>query len=83
MKTDRLVHMANQIADFFASYPHDEAVAGTADHLKKFWDPRMRKALIEYAKGGGAGLRDLVTAAIPKLDPHREAVSDVRQPPGP
>jgi formate dehydrogenase subunit delta len=76
--------MANQIADFFAAYPHDEAVAGTADHLKKFWDPRMRKTLIEYANGGGAGLRDLVRAAIPKLDAHREASagSDVRQPPG-
>jgi len=68
MKTERLVHMANQIADFFAAYPRDEAVAGVADHLKKFWDPRMRAALIGHAKSGGGGLRDLVAAAIPKLD---------------
>ena len=31
----------------------------------------MRAALIEYAKGGGAGLQDLVTAAIPKIEPRR------------
>jgi formate dehydrogenase subunit delta len=68
MKTERLVHMANQIADFFAAYPREQAVAGVADHLRKFWDPRMRAALIEYAKGGGAGLRDLVAAAIVKLE---------------
>jgi len=68
MKTERLVHMANQIADFFAAYPRDEAVAGVADHLKKFWDPRMRTALIAHARSGGAGLRDLVAAAIPKLE---------------
>jgi formate dehydrogenase subunit delta len=69
MKPDRLVHMANQIADFFAAYPHDEAVAGIADHLKKFWDPRMRMALIAHAEAGGTGLRDLVTAAIPRIQP--------------
>jgi formate dehydrogenase subunit delta len=68
MKTERLVHMANQIADFFAAYPREQAVAGVADHLKKFWDPRMRAALIEYARNGGAGLRDLAAAAIVKLE---------------
>jgi len=68
MKADRLVHMANQIADFFAAYPREQAVAGVADHLRKFWDPRMRAALIAYAQGGGPGLRDLAAAAIVKLE---------------
>jgi formate dehydrogenase subunit delta len=71
MKTEHMVHMANQIAGFFASYPRDQAVDRVADHLKKFWEPRMRAALIEYAKGGGAGLQDLVAAAIPKIEPRR------------
>jgi hypothetical protein len=39
MTPDKMVHMANQIALFFASYPHDEAVAGVADHINKFWEP--------------------------------------------
>jgi uncharacterized membrane protein YoaT (DUF817 family) len=33
----RLVYMANQIATFFSAWPHDQAVAATADHLRKFW----------------------------------------------
>ena len=67
MKADRLVHMANQIADFFGSYPHEQSVAGVADHLHKFWDPRMRKQIIEYVGTDGAGLRDIALAAIKKL----------------
>jgi formate dehydrogenase subunit delta len=67
MKTERLIHMANQIADFFAAHPREQAVAGVADHLEKFWDPRMRMALVTYAEAGGDGLRELVTAAIPNI----------------
>ena len=67
MKAERLVHMANQIADFFGSYPHEQAVAGVADHLHKFWDPRMRKQIIEYVGTDGAGLRDIALAAIKQL----------------
>jgi formate dehydrogenase subunit delta len=67
MKAERLVHMANQIADFFGSYPHEQAVAGVADHLHKFWDPRMRKQIIEYVGTDGAGLRDIALDAIKQL----------------
>ena len=38
---DKLTMMANQIAQFFKSYPHDEAVAGIASHIEAFWTPRM------------------------------------------
>ena len=71
MKPEHMVHMANQIAGFFASYPRDQAVDSIADHLRKFWEPRMRAALIAYAKGGGAGLQELVAAAIPKIEQRR------------
>jgi hypothetical protein len=40
---DKLVYMANQIGRFFAHCPEARAVADTADHLRKYWDPRMRK----------------------------------------
>jgi formate dehydrogenase subunit delta len=67
MKTERLVHMANQIADFFAAYPREQAVAGVADHLKKFWDPRMRRTILDHVQGGGAGLRDVALEAVRRL----------------
>jgi formate dehydrogenase subunit delta len=41
--------MANQIAAFFAPYPEADAVDGVLEHLEKFWDPAMRKGLIEIA----------------------------------
>ena len=59
--------MANQIALFFAGYPREEAIAGVADHLKKFWEPRMRRQMIQYADQGGAGLHELVREAVKRL----------------
>jgi len=46
MSHDKLAYMANQIGHFFASQKRDNAVAAIEDHLLKFWDPRMRKAIL-------------------------------------
>jgi formate dehydrogenase subunit delta len=67
MEEENMVHMANQIALFFASYPKEEAVAGVTDHLQKFWEPRMRKQITEYVAEGGAGLNDLAIEAVKRL----------------
>jgi formate dehydrogenase subunit delta len=64
---DRLVYMANQIGKFFQSQGHDQAVAGVADHIRKFWDPRMRKAIFAHIDAGGAGLDPNVLEAITSL----------------
>ncbi|MDR3530847.1 MAG: formate dehydrogenase subunit delta [Rhodopila sp.] len=47
MSPDKLAYMANQIGHFFQSQKHDTAAAAIEDHLLKFWDPRMRKTLLE------------------------------------
>jgi formate dehydrogenase subunit delta len=62
-----MVHMANQIAQFFASYPHEEAVAGVADHIQKFWEKRMRQQLNDYIAQGGNGLNELALEAAKRL----------------
>ena len=67
MAVDRLVYMANQIGKFFVSQGTDEAVAGTADHLHKFWDPRMRKQILDHVAQGGEGLDPLVKQAVEQL----------------
>jgi formate dehydrogenase subunit delta len=41
MSSDKLVVMANQIGKFFAPQREGDAVAAIADHLQKFWDPRI------------------------------------------
>jgi formate dehydrogenase subunit delta len=48
MSPDKLAYMANQIGKFFVSQPHDDVVAGIADHIAKFWDPRMRAAILAH-----------------------------------
>ncbi|MES2030975.1 MAG: formate dehydrogenase subunit delta [Pseudomonadota bacterium] len=64
---DRLIYMANQIGSFFDSQGHDHAVAGIAEHIRKFWDPRMRKKIFEHLDAGGAGLKPNVRDALATL----------------
>ncbi len=58
--------MANQIGEFFAAMPNrEQALEGIATHLKKFWDPRMRRELLAHVDGqGSAGLQAIVAEAI-------------------
>jgi len=67
LNTEKMVHMANQIAQFFEPYPRGEAVDGVADHLQKFWEPRMIAQIRGHVAAGAAGLNELVTEAVQKL----------------
>ena len=69
MSPDRLVYMANQIGKFFASQGADKAVPGIAEHIRKFWDPRMRAAIAAHIDAGGEGLDPPVREAIVSLKP--------------
>ena len=65
MEPDKLVYMANQIGKFFAHQPEAMAVANTADHIKKFWDPRMRRAIFDHIDhDAGEGLQPSVLKAV-------------------
>ena len=67
MSDDKLVMMANQIGKFFMPQRQADPVAAIADHLKKFWDPRMRAAIVAHLERGGAGLDDPVRQAVRRL----------------
>jgi len=67
MSADRLIYMANQIGKFFQSQGHDKEVAGVAEHIKKFWDPRMLRGIFAHLDSGGAGLDPNVREAIERL----------------
>lgn len=67
MNAEHMVHNANQIALYFASYPHDEAVAGIADHIQKYWERRMRQQILDYVAHGGGGLHELVLEAVKRI----------------
>ncbi|MBR2690517.1 MAG: formate dehydrogenase subunit delta [Aquamicrobium sp.] len=64
---EKLVRMANQIATFFHSKPREEGIAGVAEHINKFWEPRMRRQMFEMIDAGGKGYDELVLAAAPLI----------------
>ena len=68
MDLDNLIVMANKIGQFFVALPdRDEALAGIAEHVKKFWEPRMRtQILAAVGTEAGADLSEIVAAALVK-----------------
>ena len=69
MSLPKLVYMANQIGKFFVTEDRPTAVAAIADHLEKFWDPRMRAEIIAHLAAGGEGLDPAVREAVVSLRP--------------
>ena len=63
----KLVRMANQIGIFFESKPREEGVAGIAEHINKFWEPRMRRQFFAIVDAGGGDLLPIVREAAPSI----------------
>ena len=61
---ETLRRMANDIARNLEAMGHDQAVLATADHIDKFWDPRMKKAIFA---DGGTDLSPIAKGAIEHL----------------
>jgi formate dehydrogenase subunit delta len=68
MSLEKLVYMANQIGKFFSSQGQEQAAAGTADHIRKFWDPHMRATIAAHLEAGGAGLDPVARLAVERLE---------------
>jgi formate dehydrogenase subunit delta len=69
MNIDLLIKMANEISAYFAAEPDGEQAAqDVAGHLRRFWEPRMRRQLITYCEERhGAGLSDLALRGVALL----------------
>jgi formate dehydrogenase subunit delta len=68
MPPEKLIAMANQIARFFAHQGETDAPAAIADHLRKFWDPRMRAEIVRLvAENRAPGLDPLAAHAVRSL----------------
>lgn len=61
---DKLRRMANQIATNLAIRGDEEAIEGTAEHIWKFWDPRMKAGIFA---DDPAHLNPIARAAIERL----------------
>jgi formate dehydrogenase subunit delta len=66
MKIEHLVTMANQIGDFFKSFPDQEqAKKDIAQHLTRFWASSMRDQILAHVVNqNGEGLEAIVRDAI-------------------
>ena len=75
---EKLVRMANQIATFFHSKPREEGEAGVAEHINKFWEPRMRRQFFEMLDAGTENFDELVIAASARIKrPKTDAQADL------
>jgi formate dehydrogenase subunit delta len=65
MRIEHLVSMVNDIGNFFnAESDKAEAARSVANHVRRFWDPRMRREIIAHYKQGGEGLNELPKSGI-------------------
>lgn len=65
---DKLIQQANQIASFFAAQGEAKAVPAIADHIRKFWDPQMRRKFLAAAPGADVRLHPLVKKSVALLE---------------
>ncbi len=79
MDVAKLVDMANRIGDFFDGFvDRDEAREGVANHIHKFWEPRMRRALLAWVADhpdGGDGTTALKPIVLDALSTYRERLT--------
>ena len=71
MNDQKLVHMANRIGQFFEAMPdRPQALQDIALHVRRFWEPRMRRQMLEHLdQRHGEGLTEIVMLALTR---HRE-----------
>ena len=71
MNNQTLVRMVNQIGHFFEAMPdRQQALEDIAQHVRRFWEPRMRRQILEHLdQRGGEGLTDIAALALTR---HRE-----------
>ena len=71
MNTEHLIQMANSIGDFFAAMPDaEEARRDLAAHIRRYWEPRMRRGIFEHIdRKQAVGLQPMVLQA---LQQHRD-----------
>ena len=80
MDTQTTVRMANQIANFFGGYGPGIAPKEIADHINRFWEPRMRAAFFDHLAAGGEGLSQLVKDAAPMVRRPSKGPAPLREP---
>jgi formate dehydrogenase subunit delta len=81
MDEQNLIDMANRIGEFFDSMPdRDEAIDGVADHIRRFWEPRMRRRLLEALDQPDAAGIQMTAIVKEALQKHRAQLTPAAAP---
>ena len=72
----KLIRMGNQIATFFSSQNNENAGQDVAEHINKFWEPRMRRQFFVLADSSSDKFHDLLKDAIPHINKPEEAAQN-------
>jgi formate dehydrogenase subunit delta len=68
MNISQLTKMVNDISAFFESESgREKAIEDVASHMRRFWDPRMRREIVAHYAKGGDGFSEVSRAAVAKL----------------
>jgi formate dehydrogenase subunit delta len=60
---EKLIRMAREIADFFKAYPEDKAAASIANHINRYWTPKMREQFLAAIEAPERTVPPLLLAA--------------------
>ena len=64
---DRLIYMVNQIARNLESQGKEAAAIMVADHIRSFWSPAMRGAILELAEDRPDAFTPIALAAVARI----------------
>ena len=74
MQPEKLLHMANQVATYFQSYPEADAATGVSKHLKAFWTAKMCDTLVQHLSETQDGASPIVLRALWNGDEGRNPI---------
>ena len=67
--SDKLVMMANQIANNLEIQGPDRAIAEMSSHIRRYWEPRMRETILTYVREDGSALNPLALKSLQAIWP--------------
>jgi formate dehydrogenase subunit delta len=61
------IRLINKVVVHFGYLPTEQAVNEVADHVRKFWDPRMKRRLLDLIDSGATDFEPVALAAAAQL----------------
>ncbi len=77
-----VIRLGHDLVRNFEALPRQKAAEELATHIRKFWEPRMRRELLGYVEAGDSRVGDLLTDAVQDLREDDVDEAEIREPSG-